>query len=122
MRMIPSKKARRVTFSKRKSGLFKKASELSILTGAHVAIIVFLPGGNPFSFGFPSVNTAINRFLPSMPMTNDYDDPNSVQYLSIRCQYHNEFLQHIEAEKKRGQHLDLTLKAIRHSWFKSSDN
>ncbi|KAL2499535.1 AGAMOUS-like 29 [Abeliophyllum distichum] len=121
MRMIPSKKARHVTFSKRKSGLFKKASELSILTGAHFAIIVFSPGGRPFSFGFPCVNTAINRFLPSMPMTNDYEDPNRVN-LSIRCQYHNELLQRIEAEKKRGQQLDLTLKAIRHTWFKSSDN
>ncbi|BBN69862.1 AGAMOUS-like 62 [Prunus dulcis] len=33
-----------VTFSKRRSGLFKKASELCTLCGAEVAIIVFSPG------------------------------------------------------------------------------
>ncbi|XP_057416152.1 agamous-like MADS-box protein AGL29 [Lotus japonicus] len=52
-----------VTFSKRKSGLFKKAFELSILCGIQIVIILFSHGGNPFSFGNPSVETVANRFL-----------------------------------------------------------
>ncbi|KAL7215593.1 hypothetical protein ACSBR1_027695 [Camellia fascicularis] len=50
-----------VTFSKRRSGLFKKASELSILCGAEVGIIVFSPGKKPYSFGHPTVDMIIDR-------------------------------------------------------------
>ena len=40
---IPKKNHLQVTFSKHRSGLFKKASELCTLSGANVAIIVFSP-------------------------------------------------------------------------------
>ncbi|KAM7266997.1 hypothetical protein ACFE04_009163 [Oxalis oulophora] len=52
-----------VTFSKRRSGLFKKASELCILCGAEIVIIVFSPGKKVFSFGHPNVESIIDRFL-----------------------------------------------------------
>lgn len=52
-----------VTFSKRRSGLFKKASELNTLCGADIAVIVFSPGGKVYSFGHPSVELVLNRFL-----------------------------------------------------------
>lgn len=52
-----------VTFSKRRSGLFKKASELCILCGAEIAIIVFSPGKKVFSFGHPSVESIVDRYL-----------------------------------------------------------
>ncbi|CAN6333450.1 unnamed protein product [Urochloa humidicola] len=39
---------RMVTFSKRKAGLLKKASKLSIDSGARVAAIVFSQAGRPF--------------------------------------------------------------------------
>ncbi|XP_039154681.1 agamous-like MADS-box protein AGL61 [Eucalyptus grandis] len=42
--------ARLVTYSKRRKGLFKKASELCRLCGARAAIIVFSPAGKPCSF------------------------------------------------------------------------
>ncbi|PON55162.1 MADS-box transcription factor [Parasponia andersonii] len=52
-----------VTFSKRRSGLFKKASELCTLCGAEMAIIVFSPGRKVFSFGHPNVESVIDRFM-----------------------------------------------------------
>ncbi|PON86822.1 MADS-box transcription factor [Trema orientale] len=52
-----------VTFSKRRSGLFKKASELCTLCGAEMAIIVFSPGRKVFSFGHPNVEFVIDRFM-----------------------------------------------------------
>ncbi|KAK7269953.1 hypothetical protein RIF29_22775 [Crotalaria pallida] len=52
-----------VTFSKRRSGLFKKASELCTLCGAEIALIVFSPGEKAFSFGHPSVDAIIDRYL-----------------------------------------------------------
>ncbi|KAH0717416.1 hypothetical protein KY285_013447 [Solanum tuberosum] len=56
---IANKNSLQVTFSKRRAGLFKKASELSALSGAQVAVIVESPAGKLFSFGNPSV---IHRF------------------------------------------------------------
>ncbi|XP_047978719.1 MADS-box protein SVP-like [Salvia hispanica] len=52
-----------VTFSKRRGGLFKKASELCTLCGADCALLVFSPGEKPHSFGHPSVEAVTNRFL-----------------------------------------------------------
>ncbi|PWA70323.1 AGAMOUS-like 23 [Artemisia annua] len=52
-----------VSFSKRRSGLFKKASELSILCGVEIAIVVFSPTKKAFSFGYPSVEMITDRYL-----------------------------------------------------------
>ncbi|KEH41090.1 putative transcription factor MADS-type1 family [Medicago truncatula] len=41
---------RKVTFSKRRNGLFKKAQELSILCDAEVAVIVFSTTGKLYEF------------------------------------------------------------------------
>nr|GEX68863.1 transcription factor, MADS-box [Tanacetum cinerariifolium] len=47
IKKIEAKSSRQVTFSKRRAGLFKKAVELYVLTGAKVAILVKSPGGFP---------------------------------------------------------------------------
>jgi pheromone receptor transcription factor len=53
-----------VTFSKRRTGLFKKAGELCVLCGAEVAIIVFSEKKKkPFCFGHPDVEAILNRYL-----------------------------------------------------------
>ncbi|KAK6791479.1 hypothetical protein RDI58_010560 [Solanum bulbocastanum] len=52
-----------VTFSKRRAGLFKKACELCTLCGVEIAIVIFSPDGKIFSFGHPSVDTLVERFL-----------------------------------------------------------
>jgi hypothetical protein len=39
-----------VRFSKRRSGLFKKAFELSVLCDAQVALVVFSPAGRLYEF------------------------------------------------------------------------
>ncbi|KAG1328287.1 agamous-like MADS-box protein AGL62 [Cocos nucifera] len=67
IKKIESEEARQVCFSKRRAGLFKKANELSILCGAEIGVIVFSPAGKPFSFGHPSVDSIIDRFLSGSP-------------------------------------------------------
>ncbi|XP_024020902.1 truncated transcription factor CAULIFLOWER D, partial [Morus notabilis] len=52
MKRIEDKHSRQVTFSKRRKGLMKKASELSILCDVEVALIVF--SGNGKLYNFPS--------------------------------------------------------------------
>ncbi|KAL9371544.1 hypothetical protein Peur_036684 [Populus x canadensis] len=63
MKRIDNQDDRSITFSRRRSGIYKKASELVVLTGAEITVIVFSPSGNPLSCGHPSVESVINRFL-----------------------------------------------------------
>ncbi|WCJ37277.1 Agamous-like MADS-box protein AGL62 [Euphorbia peplus] len=73
---IEAKSNLQVTFSKRRSGLIKKASELSLLCGVHVALITFSPGNKAFSFGHPNVDSVINQYLNQNPGDlQSEDDP-----------------------------------------------
>ncbi|CAL5401470.1 unnamed protein product [Camellia sinensis] len=73
IKKIEKKSQLQVTFSKRRAGIFKKAGELGVLCGAHVAVIVTSPAGKVFAFGNPSVDSVIDRFLSENPNPN----PNS---------------------------------------------
>ncbi|XP_059077526.1 MADS-box transcription factor 23 isoform X2 [Cryptomeria japonica] len=53
---------RQVTFSKRRSGLFKKAKEISILCAADVAVIVFNNTGRLFDFASSSMKRILERY------------------------------------------------------------
>jgi hypothetical protein len=50
LRRIEDRTSRQVRFSKRRSGLFKKAFELSVLCDAQVALVVFSPAGRLYEF------------------------------------------------------------------------
>ncbi|KAJ4959251.1 hypothetical protein NE237_026362 [Protea cynaroides] len=97
IKRIQNEDHRQVTFSKRRKGLFKKASELCILCGAETALIVFSPAGKVFSFGHPSVNSVINRYMDRSSVTQNNDG--AIRELSRRLTEVNEEL---EAEKRKG--------------------
>ncbi|XP_026438267.1 agamous-like MADS-box protein AGL61 [Papaver somniferum] len=116
IKMIEIKSNRQVTFSKRRNGLFKKASELCVLCGAEVAVIVFSPAGKAYSFGNPQVDSTIKRFLTSHDNNNNNNHqlairPNNVhrhgfsaheqQQLQTQQQYIKVSNQ-LDLEKKRG--------------------
>ncbi|PON72693.1 MADS-box transcription factor [Parasponia andersonii] len=63
IKMVKDSNCRQVTFSKRRTGLFKKANELATLCGTEVGVVVFSPGGKPYSFGQPNVESIADRFL-----------------------------------------------------------
>ncbi|KAJ8768902.1 hypothetical protein K2173_023897 [Erythroxylum novogranatense] len=107
---IENESNRQVTFSKRRAGLFKKASELSTLCGAESAIIVFSPGKKVFSYGHPSVEAIFDRYLTgNIP-------PTSGTFQLIEAHRHvrvhelnlklTQVLNQLEAEKKQGEELD----------------
>ncbi|KAJ6822185.1 putative agamous-like MADS-box protein AGL61 [Iris pallida] len=52
---IVEKPKRRVTFSKRRKGLFKKAAELNVLCGSDTAVISVSKAGTVFAAGRPSL-------------------------------------------------------------------
>ncbi|KAF3320131.1 hypothetical protein FCM35_KLT22268 [Carex littledalei] len=120
---IERETARQVSFSKRRSGLFKKACELSILCGAHVAVIVFSPAKKPFSFIHPLVPSVLDRYLSSQ----SFDQPHyysqnqnqllglgstsdaSVSNLSAQLAEHTALL---EATKSRKEALKERVRAL----------
>jgi hypothetical protein len=70
LKKISNESNRQVTFSKRRSGLFKKACELFTLCGAYVSLIIFSPSEKVFSFGLPNLYTVIDRYLSRVPPLN----------------------------------------------------
>ncbi|KAK2643025.1 hypothetical protein Ddye_024788 [Dipteronia dyeriana] len=63
IKKIEKDRARMVTFSKRRQGLFKKAGEYATKTGSQVAILVFSPAGKPYVYGSPCFDTLLEKFI-----------------------------------------------------------
>ncbi|GMN52422.1 hypothetical protein TIFTF001_021569 [Ficus carica] len=112
MAKIPKQSNLQVTFSKRRSGLFKKASELCTLCGVEIAMIVFSPANKAFSFGHPAVDSVVNRFLTSQRNS-------SINFTVIESRSNSNhvvihelnekitlILGQLDAEKRKGQVLD----------------
>ncbi|KAL4375476.1 hypothetical protein AHAS_Ahas05G0285600 [Arachis hypogaea] len=59
---IENKINRQVTFSKRRSGLLKKAFELSVLCDAEVALIIFSSRGKLFQYSSSDISGIIERY------------------------------------------------------------
>jgi len=54
---------KQVTFSKRRQGLFKKASELCVLCDVELAMDVFSPADKLFCFDQPNTDTILNSYI-----------------------------------------------------------
>lgn len=117
IRRIASDEARQVCFSKRRAGLFKKASELSILCGADVAAVVFSPAGKAFSFGHPSVESVVERFLasssPSPPGPVAGHSSGEDRAVSELNRQHGELRAQLDAEKTRQERADEAIRKER---------
>ncbi|OMO99456.1 Transcription factor, MADS-box [Corchorus olitorius] len=50
LKRIEDKSSRQVTFSKRKTGLMKKARELAVLCDVELALVIFSPRGKLYQF------------------------------------------------------------------------
>jgi len=75
IKRIDNASSRQVTFSKRRTGLFKKAQELSILCDSEVAVIVFSNTGKLFEFSssgcvfFSSTPPCMSSYFSLYPLT-----------------------------------------------------
>ncbi|GFY89491.1 AGAMOUS-like 62 [Actinidia rufa] len=113
-----------VTFSKRRTGLFKKASELCILCGVEIAIIVFSPAGKVFSFGHPNVDPIVDRLLTRNPPPNStthhlVEAHRNANVRDLNLQL-TQVLNELEAEKRRGETLEHMRKASqRQCWWEA---
>lgn len=98
---------RQVTFSKRRGGFFKKATELCTLCGAHLAIAI-LSEGKAYSCGHPDVESIVDKFLE---LNLDAEVPNPVVVpqqnpnADTLNRQINRLTRSIEKEKERGRAL-----------------
>ncbi|CAE6073977.1 unnamed protein product [Arabidopsis arenosa] len=77
LRRIENKIRRQVTFSKRRTGLVKKAQEISVLCDADVALIVFSPKGKLFEYSAgSSMERILDRYERSSYAGQDIPTPN----------------------------------------------
>lgn len=70
IKRIDNASSRQVTFSKRRTGLFKKAQELSILCDAEVAVIVFSNTGKLFEFSSSGMKKTLSRYNKCLASTD----------------------------------------------------
>ncbi|KAI9106880.1 hypothetical protein K1719_022408 [Acacia pycnantha] len=75
IKKIDNVTARQVTFSKRRRGLIKKASELSVLCDAEVGLIVFSATGKLFEYSNSSMKDIITRYNMYSRDINKQDRP-----------------------------------------------
>ncbi|KAL1194169.1 Agamous-like MADS-box protein AGL29 [Cardamine amara subsp. amara] len=114
MEQVQDTNTKQVTFSKRRLGLFKKASELATLCNAEVGIVVFSPGNKPYSFGKPDFDLIADRFK------NESEESDSGETSSGRkrarqekkiCKRLNSIIEQTEAEKKEAEDLQKRLES-----------
>ncbi|XP_029126469.1 MADS-box protein AGL42 isoform X2 [Cajanus cajan] len=78
MKKIEDATSRQVTFSKRRTGLVKKANELSVLCDAQVAVIVFSQNGRLYEFSSSDMTKILERYhectkgVPANKFGEDY--------------------------------------------------
>ena len=80
IKRIDNATSRQVTFSKRRSGLFKKAKELAILCDAEVGLIVFSSTGRLYDFA----GTRFDCFSSLLTFVR------SANYISVRAERERE--------------------------------
>ncbi|XP_024173294.1 MADS-box protein SOC1 isoform X3 [Rosa chinensis] len=113
MRRIENATSRQVTFSKRRSGLLKKAFELSILCDAEVALIIFSPRGKLYEFASNSMQTTIERYekhtKDNQANNKSVASEQNVQQLKHEATSMMKQIEHLEVSKRKllGESLGL---------------
>ncbi|WCJ38833.1 Agamous-like MADS-box protein AGL62 [Euphorbia peplus] len=121
MKKIEKVEARLVTFSKRRSGIYKKASELVALTGTQIAFMVYSPSGKPFVFAHPSLEPLANHFLdrPGEPVdkTHPMVEVHRVIRMEKMTKQYNDLLQQVEVEEDKESDLKQKMKGVEKGWW-----
>ncbi|KAK0571515.1 hypothetical protein LWI29_017388 [Acer saccharum] len=128
LKRIEDDKNRAITFSKRKSRIFKKASELATLTSAKVGVVMFSSLGQPYSFGDPSIEDVFNLFMLEGNQPSDDTTNHDVEaYCKMRIlklvQNHDTLIHQLDDVKERGKMLkEITKGKTSQGWWEYPTN
>ncbi|XP_059634050.1 MADS-box protein SOC1-like [Cornus florida] len=103
LRRIENATSRQVTFSKRRNGLLKKASELSVLCDAEVGLIVFSPRGRLYEFASSSMQGTIEHYqsFKKDAQTDDTYKEQNMQNLQHEAENMAKKIEQLESSKRR---------------------
>ncbi|CAL5199716.1 unnamed protein product [Lathyrus oleraceus] len=108
---------KQVTFSKRRQGLFKKASELCILCDVHASIIVFSGAHKLFCFGHPDTDAIIDSYVKE---SLDFERLKLEECCSIYKEYNKQYeevLKILDMEKELLEVEKLARVSKRGAWW-----
>ncbi|WCJ30930.1 Agamous-like MADS-box protein AGL62 [Euphorbia peplus] len=122
MKTIANEDEKLITFSKRRSGINKKASELVTLTGSQIAFMVYSPAGKPFSFGHPSMDAVVKRFLDEQgDEETEAAHPILEAHRLLRIEdmnrQNNELLEQLDVEQQKGKQVKEQMKGLENNWW-----
>ncbi|KAM7260789.1 hypothetical protein ACFE04_026264 [Oxalis oulophora] len=100
IKRIENEVDRFITFSKRRAGIYKKASELAVLCDVEVGIVVFSPTGKPYSYGHPSIEAISNRYFNMNPPHNENTYPIDEAHRRLRIHELTQQINDTEAKLK----------------------
>uniref|UniRef100_A0AAU7LJ90 MADS1 n=1 Tax=Hippophae rhamnoides TaxID=193516 RepID=A0AAU7LJ90_9ROSA len=112
IKKIENKNSSQVTFSKRRTGLFKKACELSVLCDVEVATIVFSNNNKAFCFGHPSIENVLHRYLHNSSSSSLLSFSSSsisrVSDASVLEEFNREYMEAVKEleEKKKALNME----------------
>ncbi|CAN6703226.1 unnamed protein product [Malus baccata var. baccata] len=120
IKRIENANSRQVTFSKRRSGLLKKAQELAILCDAEVAVIIFSNTGRLFEFSSAGMIRTLSRYNKCLDSSEDAPEEGKAEIQKQDCkELDNLKDEYAKLQKKQlrllGKELtDLSLKELQH--------
>ncbi|PKA57076.1 Floral homeotic protein APETALA 1 C [Apostasia shenzhenica] len=120
LKRIENKINRQVTFSKRRSGLLKKAHEISVLCDAEVALIVFSNKGKLYEYSTDSSMERILERYERYSYTERALFSNEADPQANWCLEYNKLKARVESLQKSQRHLmgeqldSLSVKEIQH--------
>nr|AIZ95403.1 MADS7 [Apostasia odorata] len=111
IKKIENEDARHVSFSKRRSGLFTKACDLATLCGVELALVVYSAAGNPYSFGSPTVESVVDRFLAGRRDRVESGPMNQAGLVQVLNQQCMDLAAQIRTAEERRSSLELRIRA-----------
>ncbi|CAD5163972.1 unnamed protein product [Musa acuminata subsp. malaccensis] len=109
MKRIENATSRQVTFSKRRSGLLKKAYELSVLCDVEVALIIFSSRGKLYEFSSSSMQSTLERYREySREDTSSTIMEEDTEQWKHEAACMSKKIEHLEASKQKllGENLE----------------
>ncbi|KAI3712469.1 hypothetical protein L1987_71026 [Smallanthus sonchifolius] len=122
MKFIEDEKNRVVTFTKRRNGIYKKASELCILTGIDIEILIVTLSGKNYSFSHPSKEFVETQFWNETILPKGILDPYQEVHIKELVQQLDDVCNHMKFEVQRASTLkEMKVNRTENMWEVSID-